>query len=152
MHFKITRAPAYAFSVVTSSACCCAPVWTLLQLSPGRCRPQGLLPYYISPRDGGLLNNAITFGAMGDSYYEYLLKVRRHLQLSCTTVGPHPCHLYVTPLLVCRNQVAYSRLEWGCRGPGLSLSRHIHVANFHPPLKTGFAFMAAGVAAEGVLR
>lgn len=38
--------------------------------------PQGLLPYYISPNDGRLLNNHITFGAMGDSYYEYLLKVR----------------------------------------------------------------------------
>jgi Glycosyl hydrolase family 47 len=37
---------------------------------------QGLLPYYISPNDGQLLNNHITFGAMGDSYYEYLLKVR----------------------------------------------------------------------------
>jgi mannosyl-oligosaccharide alpha-1,2-mannosidase len=36
---------------------------------------QGLLPYYISPNDGQLLNNHITFGAMGDSYYEYLLKV-----------------------------------------------------------------------------
>ena len=31
---------------------------------------QGLLPYFINPQDGGLLNNHITFGAMGDSYYE----------------------------------------------------------------------------------
>ena len=31
---------------------------------------RGLLPSYISPQDGSLLNNHITFGAMGDSYYE----------------------------------------------------------------------------------
>lgn len=36
---------------------------------------KGLLPSYVSPKDGSLMNDHVTFGAMGDSYYEYLLKV-----------------------------------------------------------------------------
>lgn len=36
----------------------------------------GLLPYFISPEDGGLMNDHITFGAMGDSYYECALLPR----------------------------------------------------------------------------
>ena len=31
---------------------------------------KGLLPSLISPQDGSLMNNHVTFGAMGDSYYE----------------------------------------------------------------------------------
>ena len=31
---------------------------------------RGLLPYLIDPRDGHLTNDHVTFGAMGDSYYE----------------------------------------------------------------------------------
>ncbi|KAK7329734.1 hypothetical protein VNO77_23911 [Canavalia gladiata] len=34
----------------------------------------GLLPIYIDPLTGTKSNGAITFGAMGDSFYEYLLK------------------------------------------------------------------------------
>jgi mannosyl-oligosaccharide alpha-1,2-mannosidase len=34
----------------------------------------GLLPIYIDPHDGSHRNERITFGAMGDSFYEYLLK------------------------------------------------------------------------------
>lgn len=35
----------------------------------------GLLPIYINPHSGTSSYSAITFGAMGDSFYEYLLKV-----------------------------------------------------------------------------
>ncbi|XP_044485674.1 mannosyl-oligosaccharide 1,2-alpha-mannosidase MNS1-like [Mangifera indica] len=35
----------------------------------------GLLPIYIDPEMGGRSRSTITFGAMGDSFYEYLLKV-----------------------------------------------------------------------------
>ncbi|BBM97475.1 mannosyl-oligosaccharide alpha-1,2-mannosidase [Marchantia polymorpha subsp. ruderalis] len=35
----------------------------------------GLLPIYISPHSGKPTTTKITFGAMGDSFYEYLLKV-----------------------------------------------------------------------------
>ncbi|EPS74039.1 mannosyl-oligosaccharide 1,2-alpha-mannosidase, partial [Genlisea aurea] len=35
----------------------------------------GLLPIYISPHTGATTYSTITFGAMGDSFYEYLLKV-----------------------------------------------------------------------------
>jgi mannosyl-oligosaccharide alpha-1,2-mannosidase len=35
----------------------------------------GLLPIYISPDSGQPTISKVTFGAMGDSFYEYLLKV-----------------------------------------------------------------------------
>ena len=35
----------------------------------------GLYPIYISPTHGGFTNNRIAWGAMGDSFYEYLLKM-----------------------------------------------------------------------------
>ncbi|KAL9664755.1 hypothetical protein QQ045_020162 [Rhodiola kirilowii] len=35
----------------------------------------GLLPIYINPTSGSTSYSTITFGAMGDSFYEYLLKV-----------------------------------------------------------------------------
>ncbi|PSS18182.1 Mannosyl-oligosaccharide 1,2-alpha-mannosidase [Actinidia chinensis var. chinensis] len=35
----------------------------------------GLLPIYINPNKGTASSSTITFGAMGDSFYEYLLKV-----------------------------------------------------------------------------
>ncbi|KAI4382027.1 hypothetical protein MLD38_008039 [Melastoma candidum] len=38
----------------------------------------GLLPIYINPQSGRASHGAITFGAMGDSFYEYLLKVWIH--------------------------------------------------------------------------
>ncbi|CAI9753822.1 unnamed protein product [Fraxinus pennsylvanica] len=37
--------------------------------------PDGLLPIYINPHSGTSSYSTITFGAMGDSFYEYLLKV-----------------------------------------------------------------------------
>ncbi|XP_031480391.1 mannosyl-oligosaccharide 1,2-alpha-mannosidase MNS1-like isoform X2 [Nymphaea colorata] len=38
----------------------------------------GLLPIYINPHTGQPSHGTITFGAMGDSFYEYLLKVWLH--------------------------------------------------------------------------
>ncbi|KAI4331152.1 hypothetical protein MLD38_029367 [Melastoma candidum] len=35
----------------------------------------GLLPIYIDPHSGTASHSTVTFGAMGDSFYEYLLKV-----------------------------------------------------------------------------
>ncbi|GMI02763.1 hypothetical protein TrVE_jg12329 [Triparma verrucosa] len=34
----------------------------------------GLYPIYVSSQDGHFTNNKITFGAMGDSFYEYMIK------------------------------------------------------------------------------
>jgi len=36
---------------------------------------EGLYPIYIDPNSGQFTNGKITFGAMGDSFYEYLLKI-----------------------------------------------------------------------------
>ncbi|KAJ4458900.1 putative Mannosyl-oligosaccharide 12-alpha-mannosidase MNS1 [Paratrimastix pyriformis] len=36
--------------------------------------PHGLYPVFINPHNGHAANNLVTFGAMGDSFYEYLLK------------------------------------------------------------------------------
>ena len=35
----------------------------------------GLFPIYVSTQNGDFQNNQVTFGALGDSFYEYLLKV-----------------------------------------------------------------------------
>lgn len=43
---------------------------TLARLSP----PNGLFPIYVSPNSGQLASRKITLGALGDSFYEYLLK------------------------------------------------------------------------------
>eukprot|EP00245_Coleochaete_scutata_P018024 TRINITY_DN916_c0_g1_i1.p1 TRINITY_DN916_c0_g1~~TRINITY_DN916_c0_g1_i1.p1 ORF type:complete len:650 (-),score=125.40 TRINITY_DN916_c0_g1_i1:823-2772(-) len=37
--------------------------------------PDGLVPIYVSPHSGRAVNSKIQLGAMGDSFYEYLLKV-----------------------------------------------------------------------------
>lgn len=36
---------------------------------------QALLPIFINPSSGDWTTDKISFGAMGDSYFEYLLKV-----------------------------------------------------------------------------
>ena len=36
--------------------------------------PDGLAPIYVSPQSGTFTTGRVTFGALGDSYYEYLLK------------------------------------------------------------------------------
>ena len=76
-------------------ACCCAlPLFMLLGVAAsskeaqGRVcptavgsqyllytNPQGLLPLYIHPQTGDATTQMVSMGAMGDSYYEYLLKV-----------------------------------------------------------------------------
>ena len=38
-------------------------------------RDDGLVPTYLNVNTGSPTNNQITFGALGDSYYEYLIKV-----------------------------------------------------------------------------
>lgn len=38
---------------------------------------QALLPLFISPLTGRGTTDAVSLGAMGDSYYEYLLKVHQ---------------------------------------------------------------------------
>lgn len=38
-------------------------------------KDKGLLPIYINPATGDFSTQQVSFGAMGDSYYEYLLKV-----------------------------------------------------------------------------
>lgn len=37
-------------------------------------KPGGLYPVYLDPDSGDFRNNRVTLGALGDSYYEYLLK------------------------------------------------------------------------------
>lgn len=37
--------------------------------------PNGLAPIYVSTDSGHFVGNKVTFGALGDSYFEYLLKV-----------------------------------------------------------------------------
>mmetsp|Transcript_34867 Transcript_34867/g.79519 ORF Transcript_34867/g.79519 Transcript_34867/m.79519 type:complete len:609 (+) Transcript_34867:18-1844(+) len=50
-------------------------VFELLQRTP---KNQGLYPLYIDPHSGAFTVNQISTGAMGDSFYEYLLKVWIH--------------------------------------------------------------------------
>jgi len=55
-------------------------VFTMLDAKHPRAPPLGttnggrLWPLYVSPRDGALVGTSVSWGAMGDSYYEYLLK------------------------------------------------------------------------------
>jgi hypothetical protein len=37
--------------------------------------PRGLYPILLNPHTGAWQNSKVSFGAMGDSWYEYLLKV-----------------------------------------------------------------------------
>ena len=46
---------------------------------------QGLLPVLISQQTGLPATQAVSMGAMGDSYYEYLLKVGAQCLLCCGT-------------------------------------------------------------------
>lgn len=77
-----TEALAASLCAVASQNTAAAPLamhTQILKAMSPLCCLQGLLPYYISTQDGALMNNAITFGAMGDSYYEYLVKVHKLL-------------------------------------------------------------------------
>lgn len=42
-------------------------------------KSDGLFSVYISPQTGAFTQNHVTLGALGDSYYEYLLKVIQNL-------------------------------------------------------------------------
>ena len=42
---------------------------------------QGLMPLFFSIKTGQATTDAISMGAMGDSYYEYLLKVRFRIRV-----------------------------------------------------------------------
>lgn len=46
-----------------------------LQLMQKKKPAHGLFPIKVNMHDGNFVENAITFGALGDSFYEYLLKV-----------------------------------------------------------------------------
>lgn len=62
----------------------------------------GLYPIYISPTHGSFTNNRVAWGAMGDSFYEYLLKMylltgKRHEQyrtMYLTSISSMLQHLY----------------------------------------------------------
>lgn len=56
-------------------------------------RVQGLLPLYIHPTTGEATTQMVSMGAMGDSYYEYLLKVgHRHVLTPQPDAAPFlPC-------------------------------------------------------------
>ena len=49
---------------------------------------QALLPLFISPLTGRGTTDAVSLGAMGDSYYEYLLKARRAAECGFWQNGP----------------------------------------------------------------
>ncbi len=36
---------------------------------------QGLMPLFVNPKTGRWTNRKVSFGALGDSYYEYLIKL-----------------------------------------------------------------------------
>ena len=48
----------------------------VFDLMVGKRPADGLFPIHVSTRDGAFANRQVTFGALGDSFYEYLLKVR----------------------------------------------------------------------------
>ncbi|KAJ0865392.1 putative mannosyl-oligosaccharide 1,2-alpha-mannosidase [Helianthus annuus] len=56
----------------------------------------GLLPIYINPHRGTASHSTITFGAMGDSFYEYLLKV--WIQGNKTSVVKHYREMWETSM------------------------------------------------------
>lgn len=51
------------------------PHLTCLRTHPCACLPQGVMPLFISPTTGNFTARRVSFGALGDSYYEYLLKM-----------------------------------------------------------------------------
>ncbi|XP_051147921.1 mannosyl-oligosaccharide 1,2-alpha-mannosidase MNS1 [Andrographis paniculata] len=58
--------------------------------------PDGLLPIYINPHRGTTSYSTITFGAMGDSFYEYLLKT--WIQGNKTTAVKHYRDMWETSM------------------------------------------------------
>ena len=65
-------------------------------------RPQGLVPLFFSPESGRWTSRRVSLGALGDSYYEYLLKVGACVSSStvCNTHRPGVAlgHLHHAPV------------------------------------------------------
>ncbi len=84
---------------------------------------QGLLPLYIHPQTGDATTQMVSLGAMGDSYYEYLLKVwiykgrRKEDDMYRGTPDPQTCHLLSCTSLTRAAAEHYHLLAgvgWGC--------------------------------------
>ncbi|KAL3825020.1 hypothetical protein ACJIZ3_021049 [Penstemon smallii] len=86
--------------------------------------PDGLLPIYINPNNGAPRSySTITFGAMGDSFYEYLLKV--WIQGNKTTAVKHYREMWetsMTGLLSLVRRSTPSSFAYICEKTGSSLA------------------------------
>ena len=115
-----------------------------------RSRPSipGLYPIYISPSHGGFTNSRIAWGAMGDSFYEYLLKWsdRRTAEQrsSCPAAAPpsrlpHAARLLLRALLqsVHKHVTVQSRRQRAVRGCTAAL--HGGLSGSHCPFVLGTA-------------
>ncbi|CAA0829542.1 Mannosyl-oligosaccharide 1-2-alpha-mannosidase MNS1 [Striga hermonthica] len=83
----------------------------------------GLLPIYINPHKGTRSYSTITFGAMGDSFYEYLLKV--WIQGNKTTAVKHYRDMWETSmkgLLSLVRRTTPSSFTYLCEKIGTSLT------------------------------
>lgn len=71
-----------------------AAVFTKLDANHLRAPPLGtasggrLWPLHVSPTDAKLVGNSVSFGAMGDSFYEYTLKVSLERSVLFSTLAP----------------------------------------------------------------
>ncbi|XP_073139333.1 mannosyl-oligosaccharide 1,2-alpha-mannosidase MNS1-like [Henckelia pumila] len=84
--------------------------------------PDGLLPIYINPHRGTRSHSTITFGAMGDSFYEYLLKV--WIQGNKTAAVKHYREMWETSmkgLLTLVRRTTPSSFAYLCEKNGASL-------------------------------
>ncbi|CAI9757585.1 unnamed protein product [Fraxinus pennsylvanica] len=85
--------------------------------------PDGLLPIYINPHRGTRSYSTITFGAMGDSFYEYLLKV--WIQGNKTAAVKHYREMWETSmkgLLSLVRRTTPSNFTYLCEKTGNSLT------------------------------
>lgn len=83
----------------------------------------GLLPIYINPANGATSYSTITFGAMGDSFYEYLLKV--WIQGNRTTTVNHYREMWersMKGLLTLVRRTTPSSFAYICEKTGDSLA------------------------------
>ncbi|VAH35991.1 unnamed protein product [Triticum turgidum subsp. durum] len=94
----------------------------------------GLLPIYINPQSGQASYSTITFGAMGDSFYEYLLKV--WIQGNKTESVKHYRQMWETSmegLISLTRQTTPSNYTYICEKSGGSLSHKMdELACFAP--------------------
>ncbi|XP_062154182.1 mannosyl-oligosaccharide 1,2-alpha-mannosidase MNS1 [Alnus glutinosa] len=83
----------------------------------------GLLPIFVDPHRGTAMHSTITFGAMGDSFYEYLLKV--WIQGNRTSAVKHYREMWETSmkgLLSLIRRTTPSSFAYICEKNGDSLS------------------------------